>query len=140
MRSTTSAAERMKKMAVKYICKHPGCQETVDTRGTYCEDHQDHAKREEAERKPFATATRSNQNYYNTHEWKELRKSTVKKQGFCQRCGSTKELQVHHLQPPRGSEKLFFSPWNLEVICVDCHRLETAAEIRDRNRYGGLKK
>jgi 5-methylcytosine-specific restriction endonuclease McrA len=123
-------------MPVRYICKKVGCSELVNKRGDYCDLHFADAIREadEKRRRAFASAERPNRKLYNSRAWRTLRAKIIERDGYCQRCGSLDQLQVHHIRPPRGDERLFYAEWNLEVICSDCHRVETAAEIRERQR------
>lgn len=110
-----------------YRCNFPGCGKLLKESG-YCPTHQ--AMRP----KPFSTATRPNEEFYKSQRWKKLRGEILKKQPFCNLCFKTEGLQVHHLKPPRGDENLFFDLSNLMVVCADCHRQITAAEIRERQK------
>jgi 5-methylcytosine-specific restriction protein A len=120
----------MKKKMRKYICSFPGCNVLLDMPG-YCEEH----KKEERVRKPFESATRLNSLFYNTTRWRTLRKTFLKENPYCNRCGNNNiPLQVHHKIPPRGNEELFFDEANLETICETCHRIITAQEIMERKK------
>jgi 5-methylcytosine-specific restriction protein A len=37
-------------------------------------------------------------------------------------------LQVDHIQPHRGDQRLMFDPLNLQVLCAQCHAVKTATE------------
>jgi len=50
---------------------------------------------------------------------KLIRKQTDNK---CQLCGSTKYLNVHHLEDARLNPELFFEKMNLVVLCARCHK------------------
>jgi 5-methylcytosine-specific restriction protein A len=114
----------------RYICREAGCDTLLDNPG-YCEKHK---REKENNRIPFKNAVRSNEGLYNTNRWKKLRAEHLKEQDYCVYCGSSKDLEVDHIMPPRGDEDLFYSSENLQTICGVCHRLKTAKEIRDRKR------
>jgi 5-methylcytosine-specific restriction endonuclease McrA len=63
----------------------------------------------------------------------------VKETPRCDICGAAKEdgaiLEVHHREPPRGDEGMFFDENNLMVLCQSCHRVITVREIQERKRY-----
>jgi 5-methylcytosine-specific restriction protein A len=84
-------------------------------------------------RKPFENAIRYNEELYKTSQWRKLRKEILKEQPVCSKCGADKGLHIHHIVPPRGNIELFYDRYNLITICGDCHRLETAREINNRN-------
>lgn len=108
-----------------YRCRAPGCGKLLTESG-YCPAHQTMRP------KPFSTATRPNEEFYRSQRWKKLRGEILKEHPFCNLCFRTENLQVHHLTPPRGDEELFFSLGNLMVVCAECHRKITAAEIQAR--------
>lgn len=108
-----------------YRCLFPNCGNLLETSG-YCPQHQ--ASRP----KPFSSATRPNEAFYKSARWRNLRGEMLKENPFCIYCFRETGLQVHHLVPPRGNEALFFDKGNLRVVCEDCHRKITAAEIMAR--------
>ena len=56
--------------------------------------------------------------YILSAEWKEKRRQQLKNQKLCQACGTTKNLQAHHMTYKRlGNEKLK----NLKTLCRACH-------------------
>lgn len=57
--------------------------------------------------------------YMNSPEWQEKRREVLEAAGFkCERCGTTENLTVHHLNYENlGDEDLA----DLEVLCTDCH-------------------
>jgi 5-methylcytosine-specific restriction endonuclease McrA len=111
----------------KKICNHPGCNELIEPTERYCPQH----KKEQP--KPFSSAIRFNEKLYKTTQWKQLRKKILKEQPACFKCGSTNNLQIHHIIPPLGNEELFFNENNLVVVCLACHQIITNKEIRKRN-------
>lgn len=53
-------------------------------------------------------------------EWQELRRQILQRDGYaCQRCGSTSQLEIHHLKARHagGTD----SPENLITLCEACH-------------------
>jgi 5-methylcytosine-specific restriction protein A len=112
-------------MKVK-ICATAGCNVLIPQSETYCKAHIPEP------RKPFETAVRYNTKLYNTTRWRSLRKQILKEQPVCQKCGIDKNLEVHHITPPRGNEILFFNEGNLITVCTKCHKLITAREINNR--------
>jgi 5-methylcytosine-specific restriction endonuclease McrA len=117
-------------MRVK-ICREAGCNTLIDNNSVYCEKH---IKPKLA---PFAGAIRSNEVLYKTAEWRKLRKELLKEQPYCSKCGISikdAQLELHHIIPPRGNFELFFNRENILIICKNCHKTITAAEIRSRKR------
>lgn len=57
--------------------------------------------------------------YLNSEEWKEKRKEFIELANKeCEECGSTKNLQVHHLNYDNIYHE---SEEDVEVLCDDCH-------------------
>jgi 5-methylcytosine-specific restriction protein A len=116
----------------KYRCNHPNCKELLDSRG-YCEKHTPL----KSDRKPFENAIRYNAAFYNTSQWRKLRKEALAEFPYCAICGISKndtKLEVHHKIPPRGNEGLFFDKDNLIPLCPLCHKAETQREINNRRQ------
>jgi 5-methylcytosine-specific restriction protein A len=75
--------------------------------------------------------------WYKWARWLRLREHQLQKQWRCERClERSPELlvpatEVHHKQPHRGDERLFFDPDNLASSCKPCHdRVEQGVEAR----------
>ena len=51
-----------------------------------------------------------------------LRVLIRRSQEFCQRCGSYKKLEVHHIRPRATHPHLALQPDNLVLLCRACHR------------------
>ncbi len=65
---------------------------------------------------------RYNSDYYLTPEWFHIRNLKLEWSGFkCDRCSSNKNLQVHHKNYWSFGDEM---PWDLEVLCGDCHKDE----------------
>jgi 5-methylcytosine-specific restriction endonuclease McrA len=55
-------------------------------------------------------------------KWGEVRKEHLKKQPYCQACGSTKKLEVHHIEPFHVNPAKELDPSNLITLCDKyCH-------------------
>lgn len=112
------------------LCKYPGCYAYANDDG-YCDKHQAyHVADAPKPKTPWDGAARPNDALYNTHRWRVLRANVVRKYGQCAVCGSTDNLTVHHITPPRGDGELFFDDGNLIVLCKACHDRQTAQEHR----------
>jgi hypothetical protein len=48
----------------------------------------------------------------------------VKETGCCERCNSTENLHGHHMKPVSTHPHLAANPWNIKVLCGNCHALE----------------
>lgn len=59
-------------------------------------------------------------------KWQEVREEHLKAESACRACGTTKELQVHHIKPFSMHPELELDPLNLITLCMDkyeCHLL-----------------
>lgn len=55
-------------------------------------------------------------------KWGEVRKEHLKKQPYCQACGTTKKLEVHHIEPFHVNPAKELDPSNLITLCDKyCH-------------------
>jgi 5-methylcytosine-specific restriction endonuclease McrA len=63
-----------------------------------------------------------NPDYYHTFEWLHKRKLKLEWGNHkCERCNSTKNLQVYHKHYRTFGDEM---PWDLIVLCEDCHKDE----------------
>jgi len=70
-------------------------------------------------------------NYYLSPEWQQQRVKRLNYDGRrCQNCGSTKNLQVHHLRYKNFNKEDVKK--DLKVLCSDCHK--KLHEIQKRKR------
>ncbi len=70
--------------------------------------------------------------YINSRRWKNKRKAKIKESGhFCNKCGSVRFLQVHHLTYERLGNELLE---DLEILCDNCHRLEHGLPVTKEDR------
>ena len=57
--------------------------------------------------------------------WESVRKAHVLKQPYCMMCGSTDDLQVHHMMPFADNPNLELDDANLITLCetksIECH-------------------
>lgn len=53
--------------------------------------------------------------------WAKVRQEHLKTQGSCQVCGSTDNLNVHHIQPVHLKPELELEPTNLITLCEGGH-------------------
>ncbi|MDD5288426.1 MAG: HNH endonuclease signature motif containing protein [Dehalococcoidales bacterium] len=67
-------------------------------------------------------------NYQNNFYWTWASNAALRRDGYrCQECGvrGKRRLQVHHLVPLKGSNRIISvlnKPENLIVLCKKCHR------------------
>lgn len=62
-----------------------------------------------------------NSDLFGSYWWVAVREAVLHRDGYkCTMCGSTENLQVHHICPRHcgGSD----NPLNLRTLCVECHR------------------
>lgn len=71
----------------------------------------------------------------NSEEYRQIKQQLLEEVGKCELCGSTRELELHHVIPVvcGGSD----SPENLILVCKKCHALLTPKSELTRI---GLKK
>ena len=119
-------------------CLFPACHNMAVNNTAYCEIHANCGKnggnsgKNGNGRKPFASAKRSSENFYNTSRWRTLRRKHIEKEPYCVRCGSEQDLTVDHIQNADGNQRLFFNENNLQTLCRTCHNQKTLAEIQQR--------
>ena len=66
---------------------------------------------------------------YKSAEWKRIRDAYAESQHWrCERCGSVRNLQVHHKEPLTPETvcdpRMAYDPRNLELLCGHCHNEE----------------
>jgi len=115
------------------ICKRHGCT-NIATSGDYCDEHKEFGLKYETTKieaheranldrlyKLFTNADkRINDKFRQTYEWQKLREEVLRN-GQCQVCGATSNLEVHHVIKPNGNPELFFDKANLMILCHKCH-------------------
>jgi len=116
----------------KTICSYPGCCEIING-GRFCSRH---AKQPRPRLERSHWSARSNEMLYNTTKWRALKRKIIATFNACAICGSQEGLEVHHIEPPRGDENLFFAEDNLCVLCHQCHVRVTNREIAGRKKGG----
>ncbi len=55
--------------------------------------------------------------------WRKVRKRHIRKQPFCQVCGTTKRLEVHHIKDVSSYPDPELDPNNLLTLCSSDHLL-----------------
>lgn len=57
-------------------------------------------------------------------KWKDVRKKHLESQPFCQACGRSSDLEVHHIEPVHKNPDRELDPTNLITLCSKgCHLL-----------------
>ena len=110
----------------KKICGFPSCNALIDSPSVYCEKHT------KPKAIPFQNAMMTNTKLYNTSTWRKLKANILKNQPYCNNCGATEKLEVHHSIPPKGNPELFYDESNLVPLCQTCHRIASNKEIRSK--------
>lgn len=59
-----------------------------------------------------------------THSTRMAIKRAVRERGKCERCGSTENLQGHHIERYSVAVDRRSDPSNIEVLCANCHAKE----------------
>ena len=121
-------------MALKRLCKAPGCKNLAAYPDRYCEHHK---ALENPEQGQFLGG---NYNYptgyeslYNSVKWRETSKNFLKVNDTCCRCGGRATV-LDHIIPHRGNEALFWDESNWQPLCAKCHQLKTLEEFRQRQK------
>lgn len=63
--------------------------------------------------------------------WNELSRKLRREIPFCQKCGKTEHLQVHHLMPKKLYPQLLLDERNLVVLCPRCHSFCAGSAHKD---------
>jgi 5-methylcytosine-specific restriction endonuclease McrA len=66
-------------------------------------------------------------------KWSAVRKAFVKSNPYCSACGTTRELEVHHIIPFHIDASRELDTANLLTLCSDCHFY--IGHLKDWNRY-----
>lgn len=75
-------------------------------------------------------ASRSHDPFYQTKEWKAIRKQQLAAEPLCAHCANERRATlantVDHITPREqgGSDQ----PWNLQSLCSSCHNKKSAKE------------
>jgi len=104
----------------KQCCK-PGCFEL--TRGRYCVKHQAEFEEKQLARRQQYDKDRGRESASKRgydRAWRIVKMKHLRRHPLCNRCGSHKELEVHHIIPiEEGGARLDMK--NLETLCKPCH-------------------
>jgi len=78
---------------------------------------------------------------YQQDDWVNVREKVLERDGRrCVNCGSSKNLQVHHLLYERGKEVWAVPIWYLVTLCENCHKIEHTKDFISPSRIFELKK
>jgi 5-methylcytosine-specific restriction endonuclease McrA len=66
-------------------------------------------------------------------KWSAVRKAFVKSNPYCSACGTTRELEVHHIIPFHIDASRELDTANLLTLCQDCHFY--IGHLKDWNRH-----
>jgi len=70
--------------------------------------------------------------FYQSKEWKRLRKWALSKYGSkCMSCGSTEDIQVDHIKPTSLYWRLRLKKWNVQILCKKCNLKKSNVYIDD---------
>ena len=62
--------------------------------------------------------------------WQTFRMAILERDSFqCQKCGSSRRLEVHHVKSVRTAPELAWDPNNCAVLCAPCHTRATRREL-----------
>lgn len=74
----------------------------------------------------------SDQQFYESWEWKELRFKVLKKYGAkCMLCGVTEQIVVDHIKPRSKFPKLQLAFDNMQVLCDSCNKGKSNKDFTD---------
>ena len=120
-------------------CASPMCPNLTKER--YCNDHQDRARQEKAERDRYYDRYQRDKRstaFYKTKSWEAVREEALRRdKGLCQHCLKRKRINyaemVDHIIPIRIDWSLRLTMSNLQALCNKCHAIKTA---EDKRKYG----
>lgn len=122
-------------MKPKKPCGYSGCPNLVPVGERYCSEHK---KLVDKQYNKYERDKKS-QLFYQSTEWKQLRKAKLASQPLCEEClrqgRVTKANMVDHIKPIRqGGQALDMN--NLQSLCWECHSKKSALE---GSRWGGKR-
>jgi 5-methylcytosine-specific restriction endonuclease McrA len=59
--------------------------------------------------------------YHSEYRWRKTRNGYIRDHNVCEACGTTKQLQVHHIKPWHLFPMLRYVYENLITLCGACH-------------------
>ncbi len=131
---------------MKRVCKVPGCLNTEyilpnGTKTGYCAKHQEYYYQYLEKRKEYFQGrygrnkeSRPWVGWYSLPKWIKLRDRKLQEQPICEECKKRLSVEVDHITPHRGDEKLFFDYSNLQTLCKSCHSKKTSKEQIERKK------
>jgi 5-methylcytosine-specific restriction enzyme A len=104
-------------------CRRPGCTERTRSRSGYCQPHE----RQYQQQIDARPERKSSQAFYQSREWKRLRKIVLQSRPICDACGREPATHVDHRTPiSQGGAPLDLA--NLQALGARCHSAKTARE------------
>lgn len=103
-------------------CLIPSCPKIAVRKGR-CTEHA--RENDRVHKKPIEY-----QRLYASGVWANMRINQLRQQPFCQKCGTTWELEVHHIKDHKGDPAIFYDQNNLQTLCHSCHSTETSKKVR----------
>lgn len=70
--------------------------------------------------------------FYSSTKWKRARQAALNRDATCTQCGTTQNLQVHHLTSLTEAPELALDLDNLATLCASCHAKQSNATKRQR--------
>ena len=71
-------------------------------------------------------------NFYQSKEWRRLRKWAISKFGAkCMSCGSIEHIQVDHILPTSLYWRYRLKKWNVQILCKKCNLKKSNVYIDD---------
>jgi 5-methylcytosine-specific restriction protein A len=112
----------------KKLCRHPACNQLVDT--GYCEQHQ---QLQSEKRRQYDRSHRPlYHSWYNSKRWKDSRAMFLLSHPLCIKCNESRRLVpatvVDHIKPHKGNYTLFWDTGNWQALCKQCHDAKTVME------------
>lgn len=128
LRTETPNGKVKNSMKPKKRCNKPGCRELIDYDQKYCEKHRGYGDKEYNRQVRWNKDNEKYARFYNSTEWKKLRRSYILAHPLCERClaeGVIRQADVvHHVIPIRQDYSKRLDWNNLESICHYHHNLE----------------
>lgn len=112
---------------MKKVCKYRGCNQLINKKDIYCEEHKDEGIRDHNSYR-IRRKDKEEQKFYKSKEWiRERDKAKERDIGLCQIClhnkRFTKSDVVHHIVEITEDEDGRLEQYNLISLCNSCHKL-----------------
>lgn len=108
----------------RQLCRANGCSRISEPGSSYCIRHKDNFYQKQYNAMRWEVSPKERM-FYNSKEWKKLRKLVLLEEGCCRQCGSyggiEGKLDVHHIVPVKEDWDKRLNRDNLCVLCRGCH-------------------